>query len=93
MRRSAASARSTKRSTRSRRSWRVGAGGVARVDERREHVVAGVEASAEQLVGDGDALALVAEVADDAEQVARVDAGGQRADAALGLEDGDGRRR
>ena len=67
----------------------VGAGGVARLSERREHAVAGVEAGAEQLVGDGDALALVAEVADDAEQIARVGAGRQGADAALGLEDRD----
>ena len=61
----------------------------SRVDERREHSVAGVEASAEQFLGDGEALALVAEVLDDAEQVASVDAWGEGAYAPLGLEDGD----
>jgi hypothetical protein len=40
----------------------VGASGVSRADQRREHVVAFVEACAEQLLGDGDALALVAEL-------------------------------
>lgn len=66
-----------------------GAGVVALVDERREQGIARSETRAEQLLGDGDALVLIAEVSDDAEQVARVGAGGQRADAALGLEDGD----
>ena len=67
----------------------LASGIVASLDERREHSVAGVEASAEQLLGDGDALALVAEVLDDAEQVPSVDAWGEGAYAALGLEDGD----
>src|SRR5262249_5824034 len=67
----------------------VASGICASLDERREHSVAGIEASAEQLVGDGDALALVAEVLDDAEQVPSVDAWGEGAYVALGLEDGD----
>ena len=53
-------------------------------------MVASAKPSAEQLVGDGDALTLVAEVSDDAEEVARVDARGQGAEASLGVEDGDG---
>jgi hypothetical protein len=36
-----------------------GGGLVARADEGGEHVIASMEASAEQLLGDGDALALV----------------------------------
>ena len=69
---------------------RLASGIVASLDERREHSVAGVEASAEQFLGDGEALALVAEVLDDAEQVPSVDAWGEGAYVALGLEDGDG---
>ena len=67
----------------------VASGIFASIAERREQSIAGVEASAEQFLGDGDALSLVAEVLDDAEEVARVDPWGQGAEATLGLEDGD----
>lgn len=52
-------------------------------------MVACVAPEAEQLVSDGDALALIVDVADNTEQVSPIDAGRQHPPATLDIEDGD----
>ena len=63
---------------------------VAFGDERRQEAIAGLQPLADQRLGDGLGLVAMVEIADDAEQVSRVDAVGKRAGGALAGEDRDG---
>jgi hypothetical protein len=63
---------------------------VAFGDERGQEAIAGRQPLADQRLGDGLRLMARVEISDDAEQVSRVDAVGERAGGALAGEDRDG---
>src|SRR5205807_1062657 len=63
---------------------------VAFGDERGQEAIAGRQPLADQRLGDGLRLVAMVEIADDAEQVSRVDTVGERAGGALAGEDRDG---